>query len=172
VAGRSANSAHVLAQGLGWFSIGLGLSELLAPHSLARFLGMEERSELIRAYGAREIVTGIGILSQDDPTPWMWGRVGGDVLDLATLATAFGRDNPQSGNVGIAVAAVAGVTALDILCAQALGSSRKRPSLAVRDYSTRRGMPRPPDAMRGAAGDFPVPRDMRLPEAMRPYPSG
>jgi hypothetical protein len=57
------------AHGLGWFSIGLGLTELLAPGHLARFLGMEDRAELIRAYGAREIVTGVSILAQDDPTP-------------------------------------------------------------------------------------------------------
>ena len=66
-------SAYSLAQGLGWFSIGLGMAEVLAPGHLARFLGMEERTELIRAYGAREIMSGIGILSQEDPTPWIWG---------------------------------------------------------------------------------------------------
>jgi hypothetical protein len=26
--------------------------------------------------------------------------------------------------------------------------------------------------MRGVARDFPVPRDMRIPEAMRPFPGG
>jgi hypothetical protein len=169
---RSQSSARALAEGLGWFSIGLGITELFAPRSLARFLGMEDRSELIRAYGVREIVTGVGILSQDDPTPWIWGRVGGDALDLGTLATGFGRENPQSGHVGLAVAAVAGVTALDILCAQALGRDEMAPALPVRNYSARRGMPRPPDAMRGAARDFVIPPDMRVPEAMRPYVSG
>ena len=59
---------HTLARGLGWFSIGLGLAELLAPAQGRRFLGMEEHTGLIRAYGAREIATGIGILTQDaDP---------------------------------------------------------------------------------------------------------
>jgi hypothetical protein len=33
-------------------------------------------------------------------------------------------------------------------------------------------MPRPPDAMRGVAGDFKAPRDMRTPEALRPFPHG
>jgi hypothetical protein len=169
MAGQSDNSAHALAQGLGWFSIGLGIAELLAPRNLARFLGMEDRTELIRAYGAREIVTGVGILSQDDPTPWMWGRVGGDALDLGTLATGLGRSNPRRANVGLAVAAVAGVTALDVYCAQTLGGARERPCLPPRDYSERRGMPHPPEAMRGAARDFQAPRDMRIPEAMRPY---
>ena len=87
-------STYALAQGLGWFSIGLGMAEVLAPGHLARFLGMEERTELIRAYGAREIMSGIGILAQQDPTPWIWARVGGDALDLATLATGLRRRQP------------------------------------------------------------------------------
>lgn len=168
-------SAHTLAQGLGWFSIGLGLAEVLAPENLARFLGMEERAGLIRLYGVREVATGIGILSQDDPTPWLWGRVGGDAIDLATLAAGLRPDNPQRQNVGLAIAAVAGALALDVLCASALGAEaearRKRIWRRIRDYSTRGGMARPPAAMRGAARDFPVPRDMRIPEAMRPYPA-
>jgi hypothetical protein len=56
----SGDGSLALAQGLGWFSIGLGVAELAAPAQLARFLGMEEHTQLIRAYGAREIVTGIG----------------------------------------------------------------------------------------------------------------
>jgi len=169
--GTGGGSADALAQGLGWFSIGLGVAELVAPERLARFLGMEERTELIRTYGAREILTGVGILSQDDPTPWIWGRVGGDALDLGTLAMGLGRDNPQRGNVGLAIGAVAGVMALDLICAQALGRERERQALPVWDYGDRRGMPGPPEAMRGAARDFEVPRDMRIPEALRPYTS-
>jgi hypothetical protein len=170
MAHRSDGTAHALAQGLGWFSIGLGLAEVVAPGRLARFLGMEERTELIRVYGMREIATGVGILSQDDPTPWLWSRVGGDVLDLGSLAAGLGRSNPQRENVGLAIAAVAGIMALDLLCARMLGTE-DRPR-RIRDYSARRGLPRPPAAMRGIARDFPVPRDMRLPEAMRPYPTG
>jgi hypothetical protein len=166
------DSAEALAHGLGWFSIGLGLTELLAPGYVGRFLGMEDRAELIRAYGAREIVTGVGILAQDDPTPWMWGRVAGDALDLGTLVMGLERSNPHRGNVGLAMAAVAGVMVLDLICAQALGRERELTPPPIRDYSGRRGMPRPSHAMRGVARGAPVPRDMRIPEAMRPYPTG
>jgi hypothetical protein len=168
---HNSNGAHRLAQGLGWFSIGLGLTELLAPRAVGRFLGMEEHAELLRAYGAREIVAGVGILAQDDPTPWLWGRVGGDVLDLGTLAIGLGRGNPQRGNVAIAVGAVAGVTALDVLCARSLGQDRQAP-LRLRDYSARSGLPRPPEAMRGVARDLESAKDLRAPEALRPYPIG
>jgi hypothetical protein len=169
MAHRSDGSTHALSQGLGWFSIGLGVAELVAPGNLARFLGMDGREELIRAYGVREVVTGVGILSQRDPTPWMWGRVGGDALDLGTLAIGLGRDNPQRTNVGLAIAAVAGVTALDVYCARALAGDRDTEPMQIWDYSARSGLPRPPDAMRGAARDAEVPRDMRIPEALRPY---
>ena len=167
-------STYSLAQGLGWFSIGLGLVELAAPGRLARSLGMEERTELIRAYGAREIMTGIGILSQQDPTPWIWGRVAGDAVDLATLAPGLRADNPSQRNVIVAVAAVAGVTMLDAICAQRLSRQRRtraanRRRLRARDYSNRRGMPGSPEAMRGAARDLKVPEDMRIPAALRPY---
>ena len=48
---RDGDGPLALAQGLGWFSIGLGVAELVAPEQLARFLGMEEHTKLIRAYG-------------------------------------------------------------------------------------------------------------------------
>lgn len=166
---RNGDGSLALAQGLGWFSIGLGVAELVAPEQLARFLGMEEHTQLIRAYGAREIATGIGILTQEDPTPWMWGRVGGDVFDLGTLALGLRRDNPQRGNVGMAVAAVAGVTALDIICAQRLSGERERFSSPIPDYSDRRGLPQPPEAMRGLAREALGHKDMRVPEPLRPY---
>jgi hypothetical protein len=160
---RSTNPHDALARGLGWFSIGLGLMEVLAPHRLTRALGMRGQEQVIRAYGWREIATGIGILAAKDPTPWIWGRVGGDALDIATLAGGFHEHNRRKENVGLAMAAVAGVTALDVYCATALSSDgqrqpRHRP---MRDYSNRSGLPRPPEEMRGAASDFVTPPDMR-----------
>ena len=108
---HSTEYAHSMARGLGWFSIGLGLAEVLAPRVLTRGLGMEGNEQLVRAYGLREIATGIGILSSDQPAPWIWGRVGGDALDMATLAAGLQPDNPKKYNVEMALAAVAGVTA-------------------------------------------------------------
>ena len=69
------------------------------------------------------------------------------------------------------MAAVAGVTVLDVICAQALSGDGQRPARHVADYRGRRGMPLPPQQMRGAARDAPVRRDMRIPEALRPYPA-
>ena len=167
---RSSGITQDLAYGLGWFSIGLGAAEVLAPRALARTLGMRGSESMLRAYGLREIATGIGILSSRNPAPWLWGRVGGDALDIATLAGGYRDENPRKQNVGIALAAVAGVTVLDIVCAQALSmESGRRRQQRLYDYSDRSGLPRPPGEMRGAARDFDAPRDMRTPEALRPY---
>jgi hypothetical protein len=169
---RSSGLTYDLAYGLGWFSIGLGAAEVIAPGALARTLGMRGSEPILRAYGLREIATGIGILSSNNPAPWLWGRVGGDALDIATLATGYTDSNPRKENVGIALAAVAGVTILDVVCAQALSMDRADAhEQRYFDYSDRSGLPRPPQEMRGAARDFEVPPDMRAPEALQPYGS-
>lgn len=166
--GHSDPATDTLARGLGVFSIALGLAEVLAPRALTRSLGMEGSETLVRAYGMREIATGIGILASEDPMPWIWGRVAGDALDLATLATGLEGDNPKRVNVGIAMGAVAAVTALDVLCATTLTGEDREPLPPLRDYSNRRGFPSAPDQMRGVAQrDFVLPRDMREPEIMR-----
>ncbi|MGF7159922.1 hypothetical protein FHS85_001545 [Rhodoligotrophos appendicifer] len=84
----------------------------------------------------REIATGIGILASEDPTPWIWGRVAGDVLDIATLAPGLSADNPRRDTVAVAMGLVGAVTAVDIACARSLG---QRPP-QVYDYSDRAGL--------------------------------
>ena len=166
--GNDASGADALARGLGWFSIALGAAEVLAPGSLARALGMGDKEGVFRAYGLREIATGIAILSADDPTPWVWARVAGDALDMATLSAGLDADNPRKGNVQLALAAVAGVTALDVICGRKLSGDGI--AVVTREYFDRSGLPRPPEEMRGAASDFQAPADMLTPAAMRPYP--
>ncbi|HUP31085.1 MAG TPA: hypothetical protein VM122_12985 [Usitatibacter sp.] len=148
------------AEGLGWFSIGLGLAELLFARPMARSLGMKGDEGLLRLYGVREVATGIGILASRDPTPWIWGRVAGDGLDVATLLAYF-HDSPRKGNIALALAAVAGATAMDVMTAEALTEQKKPARRAVRDYSDRSGFPKGIEAVRGSAKDFMVPRDMR-----------
>ena len=169
--GHPDSTTDALARGLGVFSIALGLVEVVAARSLTRALGMQGNETLVRLYGLREIAKGVGILASNDPMPWMWGRVAGDALDLATLATGLEGDNPKRDNVMLALASVAGVTALDIYCAQTLSRESPTPLPPMRDYSDRSGLPRPPKAMRGAARDFKAPRDFRTPEALRPWTS-
>jgi uncharacterized membrane protein len=116
-----------IATGLGWFSIGLGVAELVAPDSVARLIGVKPTSSsrtLLRAFGARELAAGIGILSNDRPTGWVWSRVAGDVMDLSMLGTAMSRDDTDRSRLNAATAAVIGVTALDIVTGNTLSSQQ------------------------------------------------
>jgi hypothetical protein len=112
------SSPQPMATFLGLFSIGLGLAEVLAPREMADRTGVRYPG-LIRAYGLREIATGLAILADRRPAEWLWGRVAGDVLDLATLGAAYAEGDPDDRRkAAAAAAAVLGVTVLDVLCAQ------------------------------------------------------
>jgi hypothetical protein len=164
---RPAN--ETLARGLGWFSIGLGLAEILMPRAMARGLNMRGRERLLFVYGLREIATGVGLLAAARRTPWMWGRVAGDVLDIATLTSSMQPGRRLGPAIGLA--AVAGVTAVDVANATALSARDRRRAKRYPDYSDRTGFPRPPEHMRGAArSEFRTPADMRaeLPRAPQP----
>jgi uncharacterized membrane protein len=119
------DSANQLARGLGWFSIGLGLAEILAPNQLSRWIGMgDDHPVMMPMLGFREIGHGIGILSNKRPAGWVWSRVAGDMLDLAVVGSAFGSENAERGRLSVATAALLGVGALDVICAQELSSGR------------------------------------------------
>lgn len=114
---RSNGAPDNLVLGLAAFSLGLGAAQVLAPHVVTRATGLESREALMQACGMREMSAGAGLLMADDPQPWLWGRVAGDILDLAFLATGLaGRDRQKS---MAAMAAVAGVMALDVYAASA-----------------------------------------------------
>ena len=155
----SLTGADRLARALGWFSIGLGVTELVAPGRLARALGMEDKKGLIRAYGARELASAIPTLSIDKPVG-LAARIGGDALDLGTVAMALHKDNPKRRNVAIATAMVAGITVLDIVAYAGVKAAHRRELGSDRDYSDRSGFPNGPQASRGLARkDFEIPPD-------------
>ena len=168
LSGRSRSSSDALAKGLGYFSIALGVAELLAPRALCNALGIGNHETLVRAYGVREVATGVAILMSHDATPWILSRVAGDAVDIATVAaTGLRRGNPKQGNAVIAVGALVGVTVLDAVCAHGLITEKGGQTTAVADYSDRSGFPKPPRAMAGAAKDFEVPADFRVPDLLR-----
>lgn len=124
-----------VARNMGWFSIGLGLAEAVAGRSVGRALGMEDQALVFRAFGAREIATGVAILTMDQPKAGMWARVAGDALDLTALGSGMTPENPKKGNLAAAIAVVAGITWLDYWCAKRLSSGRPHGSLAKhREY--------------------------------------
>ncbi len=118
-----------LATGLGWFSIGLGLAEVIAPKSLARFIGVKRQDALFRAFGLREILSGLGILGTNRRSKWVKSRVAGDALDLAFLGAALSSSKADASKLAMATTAVAGVTALDVLCSLRLKDDERQQQL-------------------------------------------
>jgi uncharacterized membrane protein len=109
---------------LGWFSLGLGLVQILAPRWLAQMIGARGDTNtvaIMRAIGLREIMAGIGIMAGSRPLNWVRARVAGDAMDLALLGSALGDDDHDQDRVAVASAAVVGVAALDVWCAAQLG---------------------------------------------------
>jgi len=105
---------------LGWFSIGLGAAELIAPSLIARFIGSRNHRSLIRVYGLRELAAGAGILASREPAGWLWSRVAGDIVDLASLTGLLASQDSDRGKSAFGLASVAVVTILDVMCAQQL----------------------------------------------------
>ena len=117
------------AKFLGYFSIGLGLVELVAARRLTAVLGLPIPSAVVRGFGAREVAAGLGVLTYPDNPGPVWARVGGDVLDIAVLASGLGRGNPNRGIAIGTTLAVLAITALDVATASAL---QHRSSRALR----------------------------------------
>jgi uncharacterized membrane protein len=107
-----------VTRALGWFSVALGVAELAAPRQVSRMIGVRGRPMLVRALGVRELASGVAILVQRRPTGGLWSRVGGDVMDLALLGTAFKSPGANARRAAAATAAVAGVTVVDVLYSQ------------------------------------------------------
>ncbi len=130
-----------LARALGWFSIGLGVAELLAPRKFEKAIGVRKNHNgLTRSYGLRELTAGIGLLAADEKklSPWMWSRVAGDVLDLASLGSGFSSERNHKGKLALASAAVLGVTVADILCSVQLTKEETEPTSVRRAVSIRK----------------------------------
>jgi uncharacterized membrane protein len=119
------------AQALGWMSVALGAAALLAPGPLGRLIGMPQHSGLLRLVGLRELASAAGLLTQKEPTPWLWSRVVGDAMDLGLIGTALRPTNPGRDRAMGALAAVAAITAVDI-AASLRETSRRREGIPAR----------------------------------------
>ena len=134
---------------------------------------MDGHEPIVFAYGVREVVNGIGILASDDPTPWVWGRVGGDALDIATVAAGMSGDNPRIGTPPWRSSR----------CSGSRRPTSTAPAAWARSASAGRadpGLPRPHrlpaagpgGARRRARRGVRDPHDFRGPPALRPYQDG
>lgn len=125
-----ASAPEARALGLGWFSVGLGLAQLFAPRQVAQLIGLDEDERTcltLRALGVRELVCGIGLLSETRPATWAWARVAGDAMDLALLGFAWKDDPPATERALTIAGSVVGVTLLDVQTAYALERDQSAP---------------------------------------------
>ena len=108
-----------LSKLLGWVSLGLGAVELLASRRVAGMVGVGSPA-LVQAFGAREVAAGLMVLNKPDTALPVWGRVAGDAMDIAVLASSLGHRNRQRNGAAGALLFVLAATALDIAVATAL----------------------------------------------------
>ena len=154
----SLTHADRTARALGWFSIGLGLSELLFARRYTRMLGVESKEWLVRTSGLREIGEGMLTLSASKAAG-LWSRVAGDALDIAMLGAAYSAPRAKRGRMSAALAFVLAVTLVDVVAAQAVSVQHGRRRGSARDYRDRSGFPRGLAQAHGAARDFCTPRE-------------
>ena len=130
-ASRFAPDERQLGQILGLLSVGLGLAQVLAPRALGRAIGVGDHPAIMRMVGVREIVTGLGPLSERAPGAWAWARVAGDAIDLALLGAATSSPDADPRRIAAATAGVLGVTALDVYSGKRLGATESSEALAI-----------------------------------------
>lgn len=127
-------SAPVLSRGLGWFSLGLGATELAVPRALAKLIGVDHcgrTTTALRALGAREIVSGLGILMRPRRAGPLWSRVFGDAIDLSLLAWAMRTKRTSTQRMVAALVSVLGVTALDVIASRRMQEQQMRSGTAI-----------------------------------------
>jgi uncharacterized membrane protein len=131
---RSAPSSEsppdaTLSRGLGWFSIALGVTELAIPRLLAKAIGIDpggRTARMLRVMGARQIAAGVAVLLQPQHSLPLWTRVAGDAVDLALLGYAARAKCTSTPRIAGAIAAVAGVTAIDMVAGRRIQLARAK----------------------------------------------
>jgi len=116
--------SYETARMLGLAGIAIGVSELLFPRQIEKnCLGISngQNTGILRVQGVREIAKGIDILAHRDPTPGIWARVAGDVLDTVLLGAA-GMKTRKPVNFAATAASVLAIGIADVLCASRLSS--------------------------------------------------
>jgi uncharacterized membrane protein len=136
-------SSERRSNALGWLSIGLGMAQLLAPRKFAQLIGADPDEDAVclalRMVGGRELVSGVGLLSQARPASWAWMRVAGDVLDLALVGRALQSRGARRDRLLFAGAGVLGVACVDTYTALRLqreGGDVGAEGIAVREAIT------------------------------------
>ena len=132
--GASRPGSETVSALLGWFSIGLGVAELLAPRQVAQAIGVRNvaaNRRWVQAMGARELAVGAGVLLQPGNPFWLWARTAGDAMDLGMLAAAAGQRGADPRRLAAAALSVAAIAAFDAGTGRQLQRRREGPTRVV-----------------------------------------
>jgi uncharacterized membrane protein len=114
---------------LGWMSLGLGVTQLVAPDAVRRISGVDDSPTsrtMVPLVGARELVHAAGLLTSRRKNVWAWTRVVGDAMDLTSLGMAIAHRRGSRRRRLVAVTgAIVGITVLDLLTAVQATRARK-----------------------------------------------
>lgn len=81
-------STYAVTRGLGWISVAMGLT-LLAPARAACLFGLGPRPGLMCAIGARDLVIGLGLLRDRQPTFWLRVHAAADAVDATFVVSGL-----------------------------------------------------------------------------------
>jgi len=125
---------HRVRTGMGWFSVGLGTMQLLVPDGVTRLCGLPvagTRRTTQRLIGGRELLAAGGLLTGSSGSAWMKARVVGDITDIALLTKSL-RSSTRRSRTSLALAAVIGVTAIDLIGARRRDTTNERTNMRTR----------------------------------------
>lgn len=104
-----------LTTALAWFSIGLGLAQLLMPRTVAKLSGLPAGPAIMRVLGARDMTLAFGLINSRNAPAWQWARVAGDAMDLVALGIAARTDPARKPRLAKTALLLAGMAALDVI---------------------------------------------------------
>src|SRR3954454_9177262 len=105
-----------LAKGLGIFSFGLGIAQLAVPDRVNELIGVKDTAKtraIQRAIGVQELSAAQGIFAFSPPTPVLWTRVAGDMVQLGLLVNALTGKRNDRAKLFRTIGAVAGIGVVD-----------------------------------------------------------
>src|SRR4051812_38330149 len=129
---------HRVRTGMGWFSVGLGTMQLLVPDGVTRLCGLPvagTRHTTQRLIGGRELLAAGGVLTGSNGSAWMKARAVGDITDIALLTKSL-RSSTRRSRTSLALAAVVGVTAIDLIGARRRRTTNERTDMRTRTAIT------------------------------------
>lgn len=129
------HAATKVARKVGWLSIGLGVTELVAPRAFARVTGISRGHLETRLNGVRKVAAGVGILRQPVRAVGSVTQLGGNLIALAKLRNAGLLSEPREPKRGrrvLTVAAIAGGTVVGAICVKKLTGSNGHRARSIR----------------------------------------